>query len=169
MGRKLLEALIVYRNIDVKANEARAYKAFNCQSLQDELTQNKQLIKMTMGEEGNSSGSDSAPSEDNLDEEELATVVPIEKKKKPEPPKKEEKKPPPKKAAPIIKKPSSPLGKRQPPVVKEISRSPTKRPFGYNPFDRLSIRKRKPEMKDAWTQTTPKSKEQLDKERKEYR
>ena len=113
---------------------------------------------MTMGEEGNSSGSDSAPSEDNLDEDELANVVPIEKKKKPEP-KKEEKKPPPKKAAPIIKKPPSPVEKKRPPVIKEISRSPTKRPFGYNPFDRLSIKKRRPEMKDAWTQTTPKSKE----------
>ena len=54
-------------------------------------------------------------------------------------------------------------------MVKEISRSPTKRPFGYNPFDRLALRKRKPEMKDAWTQTTPKSKEQQDKERREHR
>lgn len=41
------------------------------------------------------------------------------------------------------------MGKR-PVVIKEISRSPTKRPFG-NPFDRLSLRKRKPDMKDAWT------------------
>jgi hypothetical protein len=75
-----------------------------------------------------------------------------------------------KKMAPITKKPQSPTGnqKRQPPIIKEISRSPTKKP-GYNPFDRLSLRKRKPEMKDAWTQTTPKSKEQLDKERREYR
>jgi len=102
-----------------------------------------------MGEEGNSSGSDSAPSDDNLDEEELSTDVPIERKKPPPP--KVEKKPPPKKAAPIIKKPQSPVAKKQPPVVKEISRSPTKRPFGYNPFDRLSLRKRKPDMKDAWT------------------
>lgn len=72
--------------------------------------------------------------------------------------------------APITKKPQSPTGnqKRQPPIIKEISRSPTKKP-GYNPFDRLSLRKRKPDMKDAWTQTTPKSKEQLDKERREYR
>ncbi len=54
-------------------------------------------------------------------------------------------------------------------MVKDISRSPMKRPFGYNPFDRLSIRKRKPEMKDAWTQTTPKSKEQQERERKEAR
>lgn len=59
----------------------------------------------------------------------------------------------------ILKKPPSPIAKRPAPVVKEISRSPTKRPFAYNPFDRLSLRKRKPEMKDAWTQTTPKSKE----------
>lgn len=44
-------------------------------------------------------------------------------------------------------------------MVKELSKSPGKRPFGYNPFDRLTLRKLKPEMKDAWTQTTPKSKE----------
>jgi len=57
-------------------------------------------------------------------------------------------------------KPQSPqAAAKRAPVIKEISRSPTKRPFGYNPFDKLSLRKRKPEMKDAWTQTTPKSKE----------
>ena len=70
---------------------------------------------MTMGDEGNSSGSDSAPSEDNLDEDELAEVVPIERKKVPPPqppPKKEEKKPAPKKAAPIVKKPESPRNKK---------------------------------------------------------
>ena len=107
---------------------------------------------MTMGDEANSSGSDSEPSADNLDEEEMAKIAPIKITKKPEPKKKEEKKPAPttsKSNRPSLKKPPSPVGKR--PVVKEISRSPTKRPFGYNPFDRLSLRKRKPEMKDAWT------------------
>lgn len=59
-----------------------------------------------MGEEGNSSGSDSEPSADNLDEEELGKIVPIKLVKKP-PPKKEEKKPalPAKKIAPLTKKP----------------------------------------------------------------
>lgn len=126
---------------------------------------------MTMGEEGNSSGSESEPSADNLDEEEMAQVLPIKIVKKPLP-KKDDKKVVPngRKMAPLTKKPSSPLGgKKPPPVIKEISRSPTKKPGQYNPFDRLSLRKRKPEMKDAWTQTTPKSKEQLDKERREYR
>lgn len=34
-------------------------------------------------------------------------------------------------------------------MLKEFSKSPTKRPFGYkNAFDRM---RRKPEMKDAWT------------------
>ena len=37
---------------------------------------------MTMGDEGNSSGSDSEPSADNLDEDEMAKVVPIKEKKK---------------------------------------------------------------------------------------
>ena len=60
---------------------------------------------MTMGEEGNSSGSDSEPSADNLDEEELGKIVPIKIIKK-APPKKEEKKPVlPKKMAAITKKP----------------------------------------------------------------
>jgi len=121
---------------------------------------------MTMGEEGNSSGSESEPSADNLDEEEMAQIVPIKLAKKP-PTKKDDKKGS-KKIAPISKKPKSPKDKR-PEIIKEISRSPTKKP-SYNPFDRLSLRgKRKPEMKDAWTQTTPKSKEQLDKERREHR
>jgi hypothetical protein len=40
------------------------------------------------GEDGEESGSDSAPSEDNLSEDELAQIVPIAKKKEePEPPK----------------------------------------------------------------------------------
>mmetsp|Transcript_4820 Transcript_4820/g.7260 ORF Transcript_4820/g.7260 Transcript_4820/m.7260 type:complete len:114 (-) Transcript_4820:1769-2110(-) len=113
---------------------------------------------MTMGDEGGSSGSDSEPSADNLEEEEMAKIVPI--KPKPRLLKNDKKLAPPKKQVSLLKKPQSPpANKRQPPVVKDISRSPMKRPFGYNPFDRLSIRKRKPEMKDAWTQTTPKSKE----------
>ena len=48
---------------------------------------------------------------------------------------------------------------KRPPVLNEISKSPAKRISNNNTFDRLSIRKRKPEMKDAFTQTTPKSKE----------
>lgn len=63
---------------------------------------------MTMGEEGNSSGSDSEPSADNLEEEEMAKVMPIkeEKKVKKEPIKKPVPLPPPKKPpAPIPKKP----------------------------------------------------------------
>ena len=100
---------------------------------------------MTMGDEANSSGSDSEPSADNLDEEEMAKIAPIKIIKKPEIKKKEEKKPPApasKSNRPSLKQPPSPKNKKN--VVKEISRSPTKRPFGYNPFDRLSLRKRKP-------------------------
>lgn len=58
---------------------------------------------MTMGDEGNSSGSDSEPSADNLDEDEMAKVVPIKEKKK-EPVKKVVP-PPPKKPPPVVKKP----------------------------------------------------------------
>lgn len=80
---------------------------FNAEDITKELTQNKKLIKMTMGEEGNSSGSDSEPSADNLDEEELAKITPVKLVKKPELKKKEDKKPPiPKKIEkPIVKKP----------------------------------------------------------------
>lgn len=48
---------------------------------------------MTSGKEDGSEdegGSDSEPSEDNLEEEELAKIIPIATKVKPEPPKKEE-------------------------------------------------------------------------------
>lgn len=45
---------------------------------------------MTMGDEGGSSGSDSEPSADNLEEDEMAKIVPI---KEPAKKKKEDKKP----------------------------------------------------------------------------
>lgn len=57
--------------------------------LEKELTENKKLIEMTTGdEEGeDESGSDSSPSEDNLEEEEMAKIIPIKpKKKEPLPP-----------------------------------------------------------------------------------
>ena len=100
-----------------------------------------------MGDEGGSSGSDSEPSADNLEEDEMAKIVPIKEPKK----KKEEKKQPPAKKAPppVQKKPQSPTGARR---LKEPSKSPTKRPTqGYYLFDRLSIKKKKPEMRDAAT------------------
>jgi hypothetical protein len=79
-------------------------------ALEKELTDNKKLINMTMGEEGNSSGSDSEPSADNMEDDEMAKIVPM-KPKKPVPVKKEAPKPEPKKKPPppvIIKKPVSP-------------------------------------------------------------
>jgi len=36
---------------------------------------------MTMGEEGNSSGSDSEPSADNMEEDEMAKLIPMKPKK----------------------------------------------------------------------------------------
>jgi hypothetical protein len=110
--------------------------------LEEELQKNKSLIKQTQGnEDGESSGSDSEPSADNLDEEEMAELVPEHKKKK--------EKPVPKK--PEVKKepPKSPIVKARP-VVKEITRT-AKKTNVYNPFDRLNLKKRRPEMKDAWT------------------
>jgi len=54
------------------------------------LTENKELIKLTEGKEdgGGDSGSESDPSEDNLEEEEIAKIVPIKVKKKKVDPKK---------------------------------------------------------------------------------
>ena len=133
-GRRLLESLIVYCKIEVNATikeikkseeqqEADEYKNLNAVDMAKELSANKQLIKLTTGgENGESSGSDSEPSADNLDEEEMEKIVPVEKKKvKPVP-----KTPPPaKKVEPI--KPHSPLLAKQRPVVKEITKSPTKK------------------------------------------
>jgi hypothetical protein len=114
-----------------------------------------------MGEEGNSSGSDSEPSADNLEEDEMAKIIPMKPKKALPEKKVTAPKAVQKKAVPmILKKPNSPTDKKRPAVMKDFSKSPSKKPFGYNyAFDRLSLRKKKPEMKDAWTQTTPKSKE----------
>lgn len=53
--------------------------------LEKELLQNNQLIKLTTGhDDGESSGSDSQPSVDNLDAEEMAQLVPEAENKKPE-------------------------------------------------------------------------------------
>ena len=136
MGRKVLEAIIVYQKIDVpqvlleaqqrnfkKAAERlkalptsasakeeekkqeidlggnddllqdfcdiqldQTYLQLNTDAILKELTENKQLIKMTEGKEdgdGGSSGSESDPSEDNLEEDEIAKIVPLSAKKKP--------------------------------------------------------------------------------------
>lgn len=112
-GQKLLEAVLVNWNVPLKdGSKPKEHKDLNQKALERELTANRKLISMTMGQEGNSSGSDSEPSADNLDEEELGKIVPIKIVKK-EPPKVKEKKPvPPKKMAPLTKKPQSPTGRR---------------------------------------------------------
>lgn len=72
--------------------------------IEKELETNKKLIEMTKGDEDgdDTAGSDSEPSEDNLEEEEMAKIIPIKPK-----PKKEIKKPEPK--------------KKDPPVIKKLS------------------------------------------------
>ena len=55
------------------------YLELNYDNIHKELSDNKQLIKMTEGREdgeGGSSGSESDPSEDNMEEEEIAQYVP---------------------------------------------------------------------------------------------
>jgi hypothetical protein len=94
-GRRLLESLIVYCKIDVHASikqikgnkvekkeevkdeDEGEYTKFNAIELAQELTKNKKLMQLTTGrDDGESSGSDSEPSADNLEEEELATMLP---------------------------------------------------------------------------------------------
>ncbi len=103
-GRKVLEALLVYCKVDVgvvlneirhkgkknkgieeEKGEGLLVVKLNIELLQKELKENKELIKMTEGKEdgdGDSSASDSDPSEDNLEEEEMAKIIPIKLKKK---------------------------------------------------------------------------------------
>ena len=53
----------------------QTYLELNYDHIHKELSDNKQLIKMTEGKEdgeGGSSGSESDPSEDNMEEEEIA-------------------------------------------------------------------------------------------------
>jgi len=85
-----------------------------------------------------------------LAEEELATVVPRKEEKKVTKPPPQPKVVPKPVPVPVKKEPpSSPLEKRKP--VKEIIRPQVKKPSNNPPFDRLHLRKRKPDMKDAWT------------------
>ena len=105
MGQKLLQAIIINWNIPVKSGASTLKR----EDLERELTANKQLLRLTSGDdEGNSSGSDSEPSADNMDDDEMSKIVPAVKPKAKPPPKKEEKKPAPKKIVAIVKKPQSP-------------------------------------------------------------
>ena len=93
-GRRLLESLIVYCKIDVHSSikqikqnkegnkeedkDQGDYHKINANDLAQELSKNKKLLAMTTGrDDGESSGSDSEPSADNLEEEEMAQVLPI--------------------------------------------------------------------------------------------
>ena len=54
------------------------YLKINANDLAQELSKNKKLMALTTGrDDGESSGSDSEPSADNLEEEELASVLPV--------------------------------------------------------------------------------------------
>ena len=88
-GRRLLETLIVYCKINIHQSIKEIKKAddekelvvadefsladFKVNDLEKELSRNKELLrKTTGGEDGESSGSDSEPSADNLEEEDMA-------------------------------------------------------------------------------------------------
>jgi|LauGreDrversion4_2_1035121.scaffolds.fasta_scaffold968820_1 hypothetical protein len=57
--------------------------------IETELKENQKLIQMTAGYEDDEEdeGSDSEPSGDNLDDDELAEIIPVPKEKSLEPPK----------------------------------------------------------------------------------
>jgi hypothetical protein len=107
---------------------------------------------MTTGrDDGESSGSDSEPSADNLDEEEMEKVLPI--KTKPQTVPKPVVKKPEKIAKPL---PPPPKPKSPPPIKRQaikdiVYKSPVKKVQNNYNYDRHNMRKRKPEMKDAWT------------------
>ena len=129
------------------------YSQLKLQDLEKELETNKKLIEMTKGDEDgdDDEASDSEPSEDNLEEEEMAKIIPIKQKPKPNPVKKPE---PKKKPEPLslkkqsntnrnIKGETSPTNKsaqKQPVQARPPpSRSPMKRimPQYQNPADRM--------------------------------
>ena len=96
-GQKLLEALIIYFKVtkasadkkgDPKDEGLKINTAIKVSDIETELKENQKLIQMTAGceDEEEDEGSDSEPSGDNLDEEELAELVPIVKVE-PQPPK----------------------------------------------------------------------------------
>jgi hypothetical protein len=74
--------------------------------IETELQNNKKLIEMTNGDEDgdDSAASDNEPSEDNLEEEEMAKIIPIKPKPKPQVAKKPE---PKKKPEPVVRKMST--------------------------------------------------------------
>lgn len=118
-GQKLLETLLVYCKIEVNNKKSDGlYAKLNANELEQELTNNANLIKMTSGRDGESSGSDSEPSADNLEEEEMEKLVPIKPKPKPVKPL-----PPNKKNSIVLPQkkepPQSPSSKTKP-VIKEV-------------------------------------------------
>lgn len=84
-----MEALIIYFKVNASKsdkkgdaiNDESCKTAIKVGDIETELKENQKLIQMTAGfedEEGDE-GSDSEPSGDNLDEDELAEIVPIVK------------------------------------------------------------------------------------------
>lgn len=78
----------------VRTEELMPCSSFKLADVELELKENKKLIEMTSGDEDGDgdAGSDSEPSEDNMDENELSEIVPLPKKQEVvEPPKPVEK------------------------------------------------------------------------------
>lgn len=95
-GEKILSALLIYCKIDVEKAIAQMKKGAGAKDtpiaeptlptlkvklaeIESELAQNRKLIEMTSGDEDGDgdAGSDSEPSEDNMEEDQLAEIVPI--------------------------------------------------------------------------------------------
>lgn len=158
---------------------------FSLDNLERELTGNKALIKATAGrDDGASSASDSEPSADNMEEEELAAVVPVKPKPKPPVDPKALKKAPTQKPANLITpadknkraalnspevKSRQKLADGMTPAQKNQLSGVKKPPPIVNVYDRRHRLKNKPEMRDAATQTTPGREEKRRQARREER
>ena len=85
----MLQALLIYCKIDIEAKikefgQPTILKptSVKLKEVEKELKKNRKLIEITSGNEdgGDDEGSDSGPSEDNLEEQELALIVPLSPK-----------------------------------------------------------------------------------------
>ena len=90
-GMVLFEALIIYSGINIRQKlkeyhlpefqeEQKNYEKFNMKDLIKELTSKKEIYD-AMNDGDSSDGSDSAPSEDNLSDNEMSKILPVQIKK----------------------------------------------------------------------------------------
>lgn len=91
-GEVLFEALIIYSGLNIRQlvkerglpefdKDLKNYEKYNFKDLMKELTSKKEVYD-AMNDGSSSDGSDSAPSEDNLSDDEMQKIMPITIRKK---------------------------------------------------------------------------------------